>query len=424
MMRRDRIKAFIEEHGHLAYLQFQAQMLGLNPNGSIPTGPNGKASFRESVRLGNGRELRVRRPHEFSLLALWEAMVGPKEDTLSYWMTQMGYVEQLVDVSESAVGTASFASATGQLVATRVIQEFDAFPGIGDALVETVPSSLRGERMVGFTGLQGPKEVLEGEPYEESTFREKYITTQESKKGRLLSVTEEAVALDQTGEVLRRAGMLGRRAAEEREITIVRGVADVNSGERVYRPQGTAEQLYAAGNNNLLATATPLNDWTDIDEALTYHAENQSDDREPDTGRAAQPIFLGPNLIVLVSQKLRLRAAHVVGAREVRSSQGSKEEIVGANPLNDLNIRVLSSPILDRAAAASADDQYDDSDDWFIGDFPGQFFWKEIWPIQTFRAPPQNEEQFTRDIIARFKIRYYGGINAQAHQLVVKVNAA
>ena len=71
-----------------------------------------------------------------------------------------------------------------------------------------------------------------------------------------------------------------------------------------------------------------------------------------------------------------------------------------------------------------ADDQYDDASDWFLGDFRSQFLYKEIWPLQTFRAPAQNDEQFERDIVARFKVREYGDINAVEERLVIKGDAA
>lgn len=409
-MRRDAIRELVEQHGggrsgQEAYLQVQRELL--------------------EGREVNGRRIK-RRPEDFSIRALWEGLVGPVEETLGYAMGgRAGFIEVPTHLEE-AVSSSAFPSAVGQLISTRVIDGYEGFDGIGDELVETMPSRLRNERVVGFTTLQGPKEVGELESYEESHFGEKYVTTQEAKKGRLLSVSEEAVFFDQTGQILRRAQTLGQLAAQERERVIVRGVADVNSNERVYRPSGTAEQLYSSGNNNLLSTATPLNDWTDIQEVLTFHAENVTDDREPDDHMGAQPILWTPR-VLLTSVKKAGDAARAIAATTVRGTPGSNEELESTNPLNLIvpgGITPLSSPFLDQAASASADDQFDDSDDWFLGDPRRQFVWKEIWPLQTFRAPAQNDEQFERDVVARFKVRYYGGINALDHRMVVKVNAS
>lgn len=403
MLRRDAVRSIVEERGPEGYLKWQDALLeGRNPD--------------------TGKEVPKKRPRDFSLRALWEGLVGPVDETLPYAMALRGGYIETPQRFEEQVASSAFPSATGQLVARQVIEGYESSPTIGDQLVDTVSSNMRGERMVGFTHLQGPKVVQELDEYEESSFAEKFVTTEEFKKGRLLSISEEAVFFDQTGEILRRAGMLGDAAAQERELTIVRGVADVRSTQRVYRPQGTAEQLYSAGNNNLLATATPLADWTDIDEALQHHADNISDDRQADDGPGAQPIVLA-RTDLLVSNGLRFTARRIVNATEVRGTSGN-EETISSNPIADLGVRVFSSPYLDRAAADAADDQYDDADDWFIGDFQRQFIWKEIWPLQTFRAPAQNPEQWRRDIVAAFKVRYYGGINAVDERYVIKVNAA
>jgi hypothetical protein len=84
---------------------------------------------------------------------------------------------------------------------------------------------------------------------------------------------------------------------------------------------------------------------------------------------------------------------------------------------------VLSSPLIDYLASVTGS-RFDDAADWFLGDFKKQFVWQEIWPLQTQRAQQNDEAQFRRDIVARFKVRYYGGISALDHRYVVKSNAA
>lgn len=71
---------------------------------------------------------------------------------------------------------------------------------------------------------------------------------------------------------------------------------------------------------------------------------------------------------------------------------------------------VLASPFVDQVSVKN----------WFLGDFIRQYFWKEIWPIQVFRQAQEQGDGFDRDIVARFKVRYYGGINALDHRYVVK----
>ena len=154
MMRRSEVRALREEHGPEGFLQIEAALL-------------------EGRELPNGRKVKAR-PEQFSIRALWEGLVGPVEDTLAFARDQGGFQEVIVT---EAVGTGAFPSAVGQLVAAKVIEGYESPGFIGDELVTTMPSKLRGERLVGFTSLQGPKPVGEGAAYEESTFREKYVTT-------------------------------------------------------------------------------------------------------------------------------------------------------------------------------------------------------------------------------------------------------
>lgn len=418
MLRRAEIQNLVEEHGEAGYLQIQARLLGMGPDGQYPQDADGKPLFESKVKLPNGAEVRRVRPEEFSLRALWEGLVGPVEDTLGYCQDRAGFVEYPQAEFVEQVSTGAFPSAVGQLIATKVIEGYDAPGFIGDQLVTPMPSKLRGERVVGFTSLQGPKPVGEGRPYDESTFAEKYVGTVETKRGRLLSISEELVYFDQTGQILQRAANLGTKAREERERRIIRAVCDVASTERVYRPNGTAEQLYSSGNNNLLGTATVLTDWTDIQEVLAYHATNVTDDREPDDTLGTQPIVWFPR-VLLTAVKLAGVAARIVSA--TISTSGNVE---ASNPLTAIipgGLVALSSPFIDAAEGA---DQFDDADDWFLGDFKKQFIYKVIWPLQTFRAPAQNPEQWTRDVVAQYKVREYGDVNAVDERFVIKVNAA
>ena len=100
----------------------------------------------------------------------------------------------------SSVGTSLFQVITGELIARKVNEGYEDETGfIGDKLVTVLPSRLRSSKIAGFRALAGPTEVAEGESYQESTFEEKYVTTLESKQGRILSINEELIAFDQTG---------------------------------------------------------------------------------------------------------------------------------------------------------------------------------------------------------------------------------
>ena len=402
MLRADNIRGLVNEHGIAGYLQIQADLL-------------------EGRETPNGRKV-TRRPDEFSIRALWEGLVGPVENTLAFaaGLNGSGYVE-----IEEAISSTGFSSAIGQLLAAKLIEGYDSPGFIGDELVTTMPSSLRGERLAGFTSLQGPKPVGELMQYEDSTFTDKFVGTRETKRGRLLSISEEAVVFDQTGQILLLASTLGEIARQERERRIVRAVIDADSLETVYAPGGTGEQLYSSGNNNLTTGNTPLVDWTDIQEVMTFHALNQTDDREPDDTLGAQPIAWMPR-IILTATELSGVAARIIAATMIGTAPGDTSNVamMTGNPLSMIGaggMIALSSPFIDNATDG---DQWDDASDWLIGDFKKQFIYKEIWPLQVFRAPAQNEEQFNRDVVAQFKVREYGDVVALDERWVMKVNAA
>lgn len=326
--------------------------------------------------------------------------------------------------SAPGVGTNLFQVITGELIGRKVLEGYEDESGfIGDKLVTVMPSKYRSQKIAGFRALAGPSTVHEGHPYEESTFEEKYVTSVEAKQGRVLSITEELIAFDQTGEINRRAMALGYYLRQERERTIVRAVtdADAGSGNYVYRPNGSGTTLYATdgSNRNYVGTGNTtstdynsdvsLVDWTDVDEVLSYRATQVVDDRIDGTQR---PI-VAPVKQLLVPESLRGTARSIVNSTEV-TVLNSENETMMANPVQGL-VEVLSSPFIDEQGGAALTD-------WYLGDFPKQFVWTEIWPVQTFLQRSESEAAFERDVVLRVKARYFGGISAVDTPYVTKVS--
>jgi hypothetical protein len=325
---------------------------------------------------------------------------------------------------ESGRRTNLFQVVSGELIGRKVIEGYEDDGGfIGDKLVTVLPSRLRSQKLAGFTALAGPTGVVENHPYEESTFEEKYVTTLESKQGRILSITEELIGFDQTGEIHRRAMALGYYLRQERERTIGRAVTDAGAGtgQYVYRPNGAGATLYAAdgsrrnyvGAGNTTSTsfnaAIPLVDWTDIEHVLHYRATQVIDDRIDGDRR---PIVV-PARQMLVPERLRGTARSIVNSTEVTVTAGDAETKF-ANPVGGM-LEVLSSPFIDEQGGQAVND-------WYVGDFRRQFVWTEIWPVQTFLQKNDSEAAFERDVVARVKARYYGGISAVDTVFVTKVD--
>ncbi|MBT4865342.1 MAG: hypothetical protein HON53_09510, partial [Planctomycetaceae bacterium] len=328
--------------------------------------------------------------------------------------------------SNPGVGANLFQVITGELIGRKVIEGYEDDSGfVGDKLVTVMPSRHRSQKIAGFKALAGPTEVQEGHSYEESTFEEKYVTTAETKQVRILSINEELIAFDQTGEINRRAMALGYYLRQERERTIIRGVTDADSGSGtyVYRPTGSGQQLYKAngsnrnwvGSGNTTSTsynsAVPLVDWTDVEEVLSYRATEVKDDRIDGTTR---PV-VAPVKQVLVPENLRGTARSVINSTEIAVTTDVNETRF-ANPIHNL-AEVVSSPFIDEQGGQAVND-------WYIGDFRRQFIWTEIWPVQTFLQRAESESAFDRDVVLRVKVRYFGGISAVDTVYVTKVDGA
>lgn len=320
----------------------------------------------------------------------------------------------LAEASPGA-STALFPVVTSELLGRKIIEGYENDEDwIGHHLVTVSKGNrVRNQKIAGFTALAGPLVVEEGHPYEDSTFDEKYVTSAELKKGRILSINEELIDLDQTGEINRRAMLLGYYLRQDKERFIVRQVQDVD--QTVYRPSGTATALYSSANQNYIGVggatgydaAVPLVDHTDIDHIRQYRATQVKDDRVdgtplPITTRVRQ---------LLVPEALDMTARTVVNATQIRRTADSKETIF-ANPVP--NLAVLSSPFVDEV----------DADNYYAGDFKRQFLWTEIWPVQTFLQRGDSEARFERDVILRVKVREYGGISAVETRDVTKIDGA
>src|ERR1044072_5186798 len=267
----------------------------------------------EGRKLENGATSQIR-PDQFSIREIWEGTVGACEETLPNSNGSMAMFE--------AINTTMFTNIIRLLINKEVISAYDGLETIGDQLVTTVKASKRLETIAGFTEAEGLKDVLEGAPYEDSSIGEKYVTTDAGKRGRMVSITEEMIMEDQTGQVLLRAKRIGEQAKVDKEIAILNGVMD--KGGNVYRPGGTPTSLYSNTNATLVGdagtpvagftTALPLVDWLTIDKLDQYHPLAITDDRQMGT---AQAIYWNPTTL-LVPPGMKATALRIINATEVR----------------------------------------------------------------------------------------------------------
>ena len=327
------------------------------------------------------------RPEDFSLREMWEAC-----------QAAAGYS---TDVQESLVSSA-FPKLTGELINSRLIGAYNAQPVIGESLVTTVPSNQQIETIAGLTATETLEEVGEGMAVNDSTMAEKYVTGQNKKYERMISITEETIMFDKTGQILQRAMTIGANARRYKERLIMRGVQDVSSD--VWRPSGVPTAMYSAGNYNLITS----NSFGESGmEAVIKQAQMMKSDALG-TNADDDYIFIDTNnLQVLVPADL------IVEAWQLANTAKTPESAENADNYFKGRFSPFSSPHVTAQSTTT----------WYTGEFPKAFWWLEVWPIQTLSAKPGNSQEFLRDIKAMHKVRMFGSIVCVEPKYVFKCTA-
>lgn len=358
---------------------------------------------------------------EFSIREAWEALVGPVSQTLamSRALGRRGFhAAPLVEAAQSS----AFSILTGNVIAAAVQQAYDEVPSTLDRLVTPLSSKMRTERFAGIQAIGGVRDVPEGQDYPETGTTDRGTEGPEpAKRGFIFPITEETVVFDQSGQVLVRGREIGRVMRNDREKHGMYAVQDL-AGYKSYYPivNGTPTQtdLYrsaAAGTEwyhksvNLKAT-NALVDWTDIDAALQLGGDITDEQGEKITFIANQ---------VLVPRALLATILRIVGATQIEASSAGattaawtqnvtvSPNIIALLQQSGGTLTPLTSPFMN------------DTSTWYAGDFPGQFYEQEIFPIQTVEIPPDQR----KDVITAFRVRRKSRVYANDDKGVIKNTA-
>lgn len=375
MLRRDDIRRLKDHHGEQAFIKTYIKML-----------TDGKIKAADQ-----------------SLRALWEGLVGPVDETLGN-TRQRGGALHYVTGRREGIASSAFPILTGALLASMVIEGYKTLDDSMDKLVTLMPSTKKVETIPGLDALAGPLEVDEGEKYEDTSFGEKYVTASSVKRGRILTITEETIIYDQLGIILPHAKMLGEKMRLDKNRRIARVIADVDA--TAWKPQNTATAIYSAANGNLIGS-NALVDWVNIDTVFKKIAE-QTDENDDEIDIMVRTL--------LVPRALYVTAKRIASATMTRvTAQAADPDVMveSSSPFaGDLD--PVSSQLFDRHSTTN----------WFMGDFPRAFGYKEVFPIQTVAAPPGHEDEFDKDVKFKFKVREHGDPFCRDPKYVYKSQAA
>jgi hypothetical protein len=304
---------------------------------------------------------------------------------------------------------ATFSNITGQIFFTSTLESFDQPELIGTTLTRNVPTDLQEEEKIPGISLPGDEAEAIGanQPYPEVGVSEEWVMTPEKvKRGYVLSLSKEAVFGDRTGLLLDRANKGAEMMGLNKEKRILDAVLGIDTLYR--RNDGAAQATYGNthtdGDFDNLETAA-LADWTDIEAALLLFDAIT----DPNT---AEPIMIGSKQVV-VPTALLFTAQRILGATETREVTNTNTTTLSPNPINATYTLLSNQYVADRTSSATQ---------WFIGDFPRGFTYRENWPITTEEEREGGPRAFSHDTVARFKVSEKGAAAVEEARYGVRGN--
>lgn len=387
----------------------------------------GKLHLWES-ELREGFESGEIKPQDFSIRALFEYFIENADGTpcgyeiVCDWNpSQGGSTINLARLLESnAVDDGAFSNITGQIVYSRVLEMYQAEAFVFQSMIPTVNTPYSGEKIAGIGGLNDLAQVIQpGGEYPRVGLNEDWIRTPETlKRGSILELYKETVYFDRTGQILQQAGKLGDTLGINREKRAIDCVIDENTtAHRYNRKDLGAMATYgnSSGTHDFdnLEASNALVDWTDVDNAdqLLFSIV------DPNTG---EPITLSMAPKLICARQLQMTALRIRNATEITvvtpgyATSANPIETRGANPVSGKFEVVTSAQLAARLGTDTS---------WFYGDPSKAFAYMENWPLATIQAPPNSQEEFTRDVAYAWKASERGSYVTVDPRYMVKCTA-
>lgn len=353
----------------------------------------------------------------YSLREVWEAFVGPVDETLQRAMRGSANYLQANPLLEE-VRSQAFTDVTQAVIINKVIEHYRQVPMVLDQLVTPVPSDLREETYAGFGASDGPDKVPEGQEYPETGFTDLVTRGPEPDKwGRALYITAEAIKFDRTGRLMGQAGNLGRRMAYNREeqglYAIQDGaasycfypkVAGVPTRSALYHDATAGGDWYVVNDN--LGGSNGLTDYANIDTAWQL-MQAMKDDK----GHLVPTV---PNVLLCHPSKKSAAIFALLGKTQLRTQSSVVLAQLGASVVNELvgNLALIVSPFVGSKAGGT-------DTDWYIGDPKSQFVEQVIFPVQAIDLPGIPR----RDILQGWAVRRKSRVWATTDVFVIKNTA-
>ncbi len=366
--------------------------------------------------------------HHFRIRPLFEALVPDGRELLQEWSTGGGgFSPSTRRVLEAgAVVSSSFSNITGQIIYSRTLEYFGLPEFVFTKEVDTMPSQFLGmEKIAGISELGDESEIVdEGMPYPLAGIQEDWIEAPAGRKrGMIVPLTWETVFADRTGDLLKRAGAVGRWLGHNKEKRIIDSIVDENAGAvsaalgghryhwrgvtyATHQTSATSAPFY----NNVLTSAA-LQDWTDVEAAELQ----MSRIRDPYTN---EPMEITPDVIV-VTKQLEYTARYIIQATTAQIAVGGYNVNTTVTRYDMPNFlpkyRVVTSQLLETRMVTDTD--------WVLGNLKRAVAYKEIRPLTVEQAPANHPDEFSRDVVSQWKVSEFGAPFVQEPRALIESRA-
>ncbi len=350
------------------------------------------------------------RAEEFSLRDLAESLIGedwnqklvPDNIQRIALMESMGH-RPLLEAGEGATGAADFANINAFTAVVAGLLEISVMEGwqnpafIADQLMPARPTRMfDGRKVIGATRIGRQAETrLPGMPTKRAQIGERWITQPRTVENALSAeVTQEAVFLDLTGEVLQNANDVGTWVGWEKELRCIDCFIGVTN---TYSYKGNSYNTYlTTGSYVNDATGNELLHWTNIQTAEILFR----DMTDPETGTR---VLIQPNTLLVNREKLYTAQAILnatnVQYRDASTSASNIREF--ANPVSG-KYSVLESPLVYQRCT-DADGLNKSASDagklWWIFEKGKAFVYAENWPLRVQQAAPNQVDMLDRGVV-------------------------
>lgn len=355
------------------------------------------------------KEKRLQR-EDISLLEMAGSFMGENwEEKLDrhYGMMRGGGVyEHYLRESADAVDASGFAAIGGQLLIDVVRERYKLATYKSDKMITRVPvGNNLGTYIEPWLSdvLDEGAVVNQLQPYPFTQFTHQTVTYPAPvKKGRILAITMEMLKADKTGQAFEAAESLGKRMGLQVHKDRLRVFLGITNNHTF---NGTALSTYlTTGSWINKVTDFALTNWTSINRIEQLWAQMV----DPVTGEV---IDVDPSSAIwLTMSAARYTAKRILNATEVRSGDittGTGDQTVSMNPLDgeyslvsDKHARKLL--IAEGGLTAAQADTVN-----VFGDFKRAFVEREVFPLTTDQAAPNNIWEFTRDIALAVRGRVF-----------------